>query len=116
MIEGVGILLTRMTAPPAAPAPMMEMPGPATGKPAGAELPAGAAVVPPPMPEAAGVPPYAVLRYAVLCFLCPLLLLPCPSLDCPGREGGLPAALAGAWGRWGARLCSSSLAASIACI
>lgn len=29
MIEGVGILLTRMTAPPPAPVPMVEMPGPA---------------------------------------------------------------------------------------
>lgn len=28
MIEGVGILLTRMTAPPPAPVPMVEMPGP----------------------------------------------------------------------------------------
>lgn len=28
MIEGVGILLTRMTAPPPAPMPMVEMPGP----------------------------------------------------------------------------------------
>lgn len=59
MIEGVGIMLTRMTAPPAAPAPMMEMPGPspATGKPMGVELPAGA--VPPPMqePEAAPAQP-----------------------------------------------------------
>ena len=33
MIEGVGILLTRMTAPPPAPVPMVEMPGPAPGKP-----------------------------------------------------------------------------------
>ena len=28
MIEGVGILLTRMTAPPPAPVPMVDMPGP----------------------------------------------------------------------------------------
>jgi len=28
MIEGVGILLTRVTAPPPAPVPMMDMPGP----------------------------------------------------------------------------------------
>lgn len=31
MIEGVGILLTRMTAPPPAPVPMVDMPGPAPG-------------------------------------------------------------------------------------
>lgn len=30
MIEGVGILLTRVTAPPPAPVPMIDMPGPAT--------------------------------------------------------------------------------------
>lgn len=30
MIEGVGILLTRVTAPPPAPVPMMDMPGPST--------------------------------------------------------------------------------------
>lgn len=31
MIEGVGILLTRVTAPPPSPVPMMDMPGPAPG-------------------------------------------------------------------------------------
>ena len=58
MIEGVGILLTRMTAPPVAPTPMMDMPGPASGKPMGAPepLPAGAAL-PPPLPEAPGGSP-----------------------------------------------------------
>lgn len=30
MIEGVGILLTRVTAPPPAPVPMIDMPGPTT--------------------------------------------------------------------------------------
>lgn len=35
MIEGVGILLTRVTAPPPSPVPMMDMPGPAPGTSAG---------------------------------------------------------------------------------
>ncbi|KAL6767402.1 TIM17 [Auxenochlorella protothecoides x Auxenochlorella symbiontica] len=62
MIEGVGILLTRMTAPPPAPVPMVEMPGPApiTGKgmAAAAEAPVGLAPsspaleMPEPVPEA----------------------------------------------------------------
>ncbi|GAB4822801.1 hypothetical protein N2152v2_009847 [Parachlorella kessleri] len=58
MIEGVGILLTRMTAPPVAPTPMMDMPGPASGKPMAAPepLPAGGAV-PPPLPEATEAAP-----------------------------------------------------------
>lgn len=54
MIEGVGILLTRVTAPPPAPVPMVDMPGPnpSSGKPMGAnsvEMPA----IPPPIGEAA---------------------------------------------------------------
>jgi import inner membrane translocase subunit TIM17 len=54
MIEGVGILLTRVTAPPPAPVPMVEMPGPqpSSGKPMGAqssEMPA----IPPPLAEPA---------------------------------------------------------------
>lgn len=55
MIEGVGILLTRVTAPPPAPVPMVEMPGPApaSGKSMGvnsAELPP---IAPPPEPQIA---------------------------------------------------------------
>lgn len=45
MIEGVGILLTRMTAPPPAPVPMVDMPGPAPGKPVVEPEPAA---IPPP--------------------------------------------------------------------
>lgn len=58
MIEGVGILLTRMTAPPPAPVPMVEMPGPSPGSSRPAPVPeidvAGlAAAIPEPTPEAA---------------------------------------------------------------
>ena len=60
MIEGVGILLTRMTAPPPAPVPMVEMPGPspAAGKPAlGAEAgPSASLATPIPEPAAPGPP------------------------------------------------------------
>ncbi len=57
MIEGVGILLTRMTAPPPAPVPMVEMPGPAPGTPApapasGNEAAGLATPIPEPAPEA----------------------------------------------------------------
>ncbi|EFN59485.1 hypothetical protein CHLNCDRAFT_138099 [Chlorella variabilis] len=57
MIEGVGILLTRVTAPPPAPVPMVEMPGPSpsSGKSMGAqseEMPA----IPPPMPAPGAEP------------------------------------------------------------
>lgn len=51
MIEGVGILLTRMTAPPPAPVPMVDMPGPSPSSskpPAESQLPAGG--IPPPAP------------------------------------------------------------------
>ena len=48
MIEGVGILLTRMTAPPPAPVPMVDMPGPSTSAPV-AEAPVN---VPSPVLEA----------------------------------------------------------------
>lgn len=60
MIEGVGILLTRVTAPPPAPVPMVEMPGPSpsSGRSQGAlqapplmEMPA---IPPPQEAEAAG--------------------------------------------------------------
>eukprot|EP00887_Chlorella_sp_A99_P005814 scaffold1.g5814.t1 len=58
MIEGVGILLTRMTAPPPAPQPMVEMPGPS---PASSKMAAAAAAAPPPGGEAAlpNIPPPA---------------------------------------------------------
>lgn len=61
MIEGVGILLTRMTAPPPAPVPMVEMPGqpapaPSSSRAAEPLPPPGLeplASLPPPAPEAA---------------------------------------------------------------
>ena len=52
MIEGVGILLTRMTAPPPAPVPMVDMPGPSPSSskpPTESQLPAGG--IPPPAPS-----------------------------------------------------------------
>lgn len=56
MIEGVGILLTRMTAPPPAPVPMVEMPG----QPAPAPSSRGGAAVPPPSEQPlASLPPPA---------------------------------------------------------
>ena len=57
MIEGVGILLTRMTAPPPAPVPMVEMPGPSpsSSRPAPApELHSEGLAAP--IPEPAAVP------------------------------------------------------------
>lgn len=48
MIEGVGILLTRMTAPPPAPVPMVDMPGPSTSAP----VAEGPVAIPPPVMEA----------------------------------------------------------------
>ncbi|KAK2075825.1 hypothetical protein QBZ16_001566 [Prototheca wickerhamii] len=59
MIEGVGILLTRVTAPPPAPVPMVEMPGPApvSGKSMGANSTELPPIAPPPEPEAAAEAP-----------------------------------------------------------
>lgn len=53
MIEGVGILLTRVTAPPPAPVPMVEMPGPSpsSGKPMGTQPAAEMPAIPPPVAE-----------------------------------------------------------------
>ncbi|PRW58668.1 mitochondrial import inner membrane translocase subunit TIM17-2-like [Chlorella sorokiniana] len=57
MIEGVGILLTRVTAPPPAPVPMVEMPGPnpSSGKPMGVEA-APAGEMPPILPPLEAAP------------------------------------------------------------
>ena len=57
LIEGVGILLTRMTAPPPAPVPMVEMPGPSPSSSRPAPVPEINAVnlaapIPEPVPEA----------------------------------------------------------------
>ena len=54
MIEGVGILLTRMTAPPPAPVPMVDMPGPSPSSSRTAEI--QAAPIPEPVPEASAEP------------------------------------------------------------
>jgi hypothetical protein len=52
MIEGVGILLTRLTAPPPAPVPMVEMPGPPGPASSSAAPLDASAPIPPPMMEA----------------------------------------------------------------
>ncbi|KAL4431124.1 hypothetical protein ABPG75_006380 [Micractinium tetrahymenae] len=61
MIEGVGILLTRVTAPPPAPVPMVEMPGPSpsSGKPMGMQPAAEMPAIPPPVAEPAAAEPAA---------------------------------------------------------
>lgn len=52
MIEGVGILLTRVTAPPPAPMPMVDMPGMSTAPAAGPAVAVSPADVAPPAVEA----------------------------------------------------------------
>ncbi|KAL4547604.1 hypothetical protein Ndes2526B_g06844 [Nannochloris sp. 'desiccata'] len=55
MIEGVGILLTRMTAPPPAPVPMVDMPGPSPSNSSrSAEI--NAVPIPEPVPESSAEP------------------------------------------------------------
>jgi import inner membrane translocase subunit TIM17 len=55
MIEGVGILLTRMTAPPPAPVPMVDMPGPSPNSSSrSAEI--NAVPIPEPVPESSTEP------------------------------------------------------------
>lgn len=58
MIEGVGILLTRMTAPPPAPVPMVEMPGPSPGSSRPVQMPEiqGGGLAPIPEPSAPSAP------------------------------------------------------------
>jgi mitochondrial import inner membrane translocase subunit TIM17 len=55
MIEGVGILLTRMTAPPPAPVPMVDMPGPSPSSSRSVEV--NATPIPEPVPESSAAEP-----------------------------------------------------------
>jgi import inner membrane translocase subunit TIM17 len=56
MIEGVGILLTRMTAPPPAPVPMVDMPGPSPSSSARSAEINAAPAIPEPVPESSAGP------------------------------------------------------------
>jgi import inner membrane translocase subunit TIM17 len=57
MIEGVGILLTRMTAPPPAPAPMMDIPGSSPSSSSRSAEVHAAPPIPEPVPESGAAEP-----------------------------------------------------------